>query len=68
MSKAAATESQPLIPKKNESGDDVEVGKDSGTTLSGKTVLEDAIDILGLAVPIFITSFSWVGVSDNGYY
>ena len=63
MSKAA-TESQPLIPKK-ESGDDVEVGKDSGTTESAKTVLKDAIDILGLAVPIFITSFSWVGVSDN---
>jgi len=66
MSKAA-TESQPLIPKK-ESGDDVEVGKDSGTTETSKTVLEDAIDILGLAVPIFITSFSWVGkkTTDTG--
>ncbi len=62
-----ATESQPLIPKEKSDGD-VEVGdkkKSSTTTESGPTVLEDVIDILNLAVPIFITSFSWVGVSAN---
>lgn len=65
-----ATESQPLIPK-DKSDVDVEEGdskKSSTTTESGHTVLEDAIDILNLAVPIFITSFSWVGkkTTDTG--
>ena len=70
-----ATESQPLIKKETpeSSGtaaaaiaDDIEArGSKSAapTTKSTETVLEDAIDILKLAIPIFITSFSWVGVS-----
>jgi hypothetical protein len=57
-----ATESQPLIAKKENDGD-VEVGHDDDTKPSYPTILEDVIDILQLAFPIFITSFSWVGVS-----
>ncbi|VEU40530.1 unnamed protein product [Pseudo-nitzschia multistriata] len=75
-----ATESQPLIKKETpeSSGtaaaaiaDDIEArGSKSAapTTKSTETVLEDAIDILKLAIPIFITSFSWVGkkTTDTG--
>ena len=65
-----ATEIEPLLGKK-EPVDDVEFGDTDGkkepstTDKISNTVLEDIIDILKLAFPIFITSFSWVGVSSN---
>ena len=63
-----ATEKDPLIAKKET---DVEAGGDAASSSdapeSGETVLEDVIDILKLAFPIFITSFSWVGVSSIGW-
>ena len=61
-----ATESDPLISKKEtdvEAGDDAATKAPSGAPESGETVMDDVIDILKLAFPIFITSFSWVGVS-----
>lgn len=63
-----ATETQPLVGKEKQK-DDVETGEakpSTTTTMSTKaseSVLDDAIDIFRLAFPIFITSFSWVGVS-----
>ena len=59
-----ATESQPLISKKKT---DVEAGHGDVTkpTTTSATIFEDVMDILKLAVPIFITSLSWVGVSSN---
>ena len=59
------SESTTLIAKKDTDGD-VEDGTTASAeaTESGATVLDDAIDILQLAIPIFITSFSWVGVSN----
>ena len=62
-----ATESQPLIAVKKENEGDVEVGQngDTKSANSSATVLEDVTDILQLAFPIFITSFSWVGVSSH---
>jgi len=64
--KEGATETQPLIGKKETDGD-LEAGHDV-TTKAGETVLDDAIDILILAFPIFITSLSWVGkkTTDTG--
>ena len=65
-----SNETQPLIAKKDSTGD-VEVGEEDSkkssltTSESSETVLEDVIDILKLAFPIFITSFSWVGVSST---
>lgn len=62
----AATESDPLISKKEtdvEAGDNAATKPPSGAPESGETVMDDVIDILKLAFPIFITSFSWVGVS-----
>jgi len=65
-----ATESQPLIAVKKENEGDVEVGQngDTKSANSSATVLEDVTDILQLAFPIFITSFSWVGkkTTDTG--
>ncbi len=61
-----ATESDPLIAKKEtdvEAGDDAATKSSAGAPESGETVMDDVIDILKLAFPIFITSFSWVGVS-----
>jgi hypothetical protein len=55
------SESQPLlIPKKAISleDDDSEPSGDVTT----KTILEEALDILKLGIPIFIASVSWVGV------
>ena len=62
-----ATETQPLIAVKKENDGDVEIGQNGDTkpASSSPTVLEDVIDILQLAFPIFITSFSWVGVSSH---
>ena len=60
-----ATESQPLLDKK-EGVSDIEDGRDNDkktSTEAGETIIDDVIDILKLGVPIFITSFSWVGVS-----
>jgi hypothetical protein len=62
---AVATESQPLLAKMAttdvEAGPDDENAKPVGT--EGTSVLDDVIEISQLAFPIFITSFSWVGVS-----
>lgn len=61
-----ATEKDPLIAKREsdvEAGDDAATRSSSGTPESGETVMDDVLDILKLAFPIFITSFSWVGVS-----
>ena len=59
-----ATEKDPLVAKKEA---DVEAGGDATSSSdapeSGETVMDDVVDILKLAFPIFITSFSWVGVS-----
>ena len=59
-----ATESTPLVASK-EASTDVETGEDDAKTSLAPipTVFEDVLEILGLALPIFITSFSWVGVS-----
>jgi len=63
-----ATESQPLIAKKE---GDVEAGSDAPTKSEATkehTVYEDIVEILNLAFPIFLTSFSWVGkkTTDTG--
>ena len=58
-----ATESQPLlVAKKAISIDDDDDFPDAHDV--PETILEDAIDILKLGVPIFVSSLSWVGVSD----
>ena len=73
-----ATECQPLIEQRPKTettatNNDVEAGDDDDdekpvlATTAGKktseTILEDAIDILKIGFPIFISSISWVGVS-----
>ena len=60
-----ATESKPLLGNK-ETQKDVEAGNDGNKVIATKaseTILEDVIETLTLAFPIFITSLSWVGVS-----
>lgn len=64
-----ATESQPLlVGKKAISIEDADDSDAPDSAVSAKpnetTMLEDAVDILKLGVPIFISSLSWVGVSD----
>ena len=76
MSKQAseATECQPLIKQSKKAGtSDVEAGDDDDTkpaltrttTKARETILEDAVDILKISFPIFISSVSWVGVSSE---
>jgi len=64
-----ATESTPLVASKEASAD-VETGEDDAKTSLAPipTIYEDVLEILGLALPIFITSFSWVGVSCSQKY
>lgn len=79
MSKQAseATECQPLIEQSKKAGtSDVEAGDDDDTkpaltrttTKARETILEDAVDILKISFPIFISSVSWVGkkTTDTG--
>lgn len=57
---AAAQESDPLVPKKQ---DDVEGGKPpSEDKASLPTLAHEALDVLKLAVPIFIARLSFVGM------
>jgi hypothetical protein len=65
-----ATECQPLIVAKNnafnvngDDADDEELAL-TITKVNKTTITEDAIDILKLGIPIFISSVSWVGVSE----
>ena len=65
-----AKECQPLLVANNKaynvSGidvDDEELAL-TVTKVNKTTVMEDAIDILTLGIPIFISSVSWVGVSE----
>mmetsp|Transcript_3241 Transcript_3241/g.7117 ORF Transcript_3241/g.7117 Transcript_3241/m.7117 type:complete len:504 (+) Transcript_3241:125-1636(+) len=65
-----ATESKPLLGNK-ETQKDVEAGNDGNKVIATKaseTILEDVIETLTLAFPIFITSLSWVGkkTTDTG--
>ena len=65
-----AKECQPLLVAKNKAynvsgidADDEELAL-TMTKVDKTTVMEDAIDILTLGIPIFISSVSWVGVSE----
>jgi hypothetical protein len=62
---AIATESQPLLVAKKAisiEDDDIDAPH-ADVPKANETILEDAVDILKLGVPIFISSLSWVGVS-----
>jgi hypothetical protein len=65
-----AKECQPLLVAKNKaynvSGDDADDEELAlaMTKVNKTTIMEDAIDILKLGIPIFISSVSWVGVSE----
>jgi len=65
-----AKECQPLLVAKNKAynvsgidADDEELAL-TMTKVDKTTIMEDAIDILTLGIPIFISSVSWVGVSE----
>ena len=66
-----AKECQPLLVANNKAAynasgidvDDEELAL-TVTKVNKTTVMEDAIDILTLGIPIFISSVSWVGVSE----
>ena len=65
-----AKECQPLLVAKNKAYNVSEIDADDEelaltmTKVNKTTVMEDAIDILTLGIPIFISSVSWVGVSE----
>jgi hypothetical protein len=60
MTKTAATETQPLVPKTAVSIDE----EDLTTSQNGMPSLcEDAWDTIKLGIPIFIARLSFVGVS-----
>ena len=65
-----AKECQPLLVAKNKAYNVSEIDADDEelaltmTKVDKTTVMEDAIDILTLGIPIFISSVSWVGVSE----
>ena len=61
-----ATETQSLLAAKKSLDNDAEIGDTNDEELSKarETVLDDVIDIVKLAFPFFISSLSWVGVSN----
>jgi hypothetical protein len=59
------SETEPLVPKKDAPavvGDEEEQATGSGESGVPPSLVEDAYDIVKIAIPIFVARVSWIGV------